>query len=172
MRVKGIRLWSTVWKESQEVYCPRTPKSTQRYCCIMIMTFLYSTGRNVPGTTARWQHTMKALMEHLNYFQMERPGNVLRCPRYLWCSHNYDIVAHGMPYMVSKGLETLINIRNSIDLGQKVNLIDRSNWPLTSGRNWIFVIEHNIWWCHMFCRTLRVWWRSSVVFGSQFEYRH
>ena len=74
--------------------------------------------------------------------------------------------------IVSKGLETLKNIRNSIDLGQKVRLIDRSNRPVTSRRKWIFVIEHKIWWRHMFCRTLRLWWRPSSVFGSQCEHRH
>ena len=65
--------------------------------------------------------------------------------------------------MVSNGLETLINIRNSIDLRQKMHLIHRSNRPVTSRRKWIFVIEHKIWWHHMFCPTLRVWWRSPFV---------
>ena len=47
--------------------------------------------------------------------------------------------------MVSKGLQTLINIRNSIDLGQKVHLINTSNRPVTScsfffkNRSWSWI---------------------------------
>lgn len=44
--------------------------------------------------------------------------------------------------MVSKGLETLINIRNSTDLAQKMHFIDKTNWPFTSHAKLIDLFRH------------------------------
>ena len=59
------------------------------------------------NATDRWQYddTSKALMEHLNYFHKERPGNGLKCLRYLCSSYNFNIVPHGMPQYGFKRVE-------------------------------------------------------------------